>query len=1000
MATNRIDDLHGLLEDLFKAWSSERRTIDDTYRKLHKVAGKANIEPFIRFTETNDFINARKNPDLVFHYGILIYDNYDTDTSHISLIPFKYAYGSKVKDPLFGLNSRLGQSESNARDFLYKNHHNAKIMENIGHDGYVVFSHTIGRRDETGKEDTKTWSLKEYVMKYDSNAVISHEEIDFEDRFEDVEKLYETDLSVLSIFRNDIMVYNMFTSGDMYTGMKIIDVDVQGRSSAYLMVNSNDFGLLQSFMANGHVQLKIGLLSSAVRSLYTKIHSDMQMREAMKSAVSAIMSRNMSHNLGSHYLYYTKNQLAALANSMDEKGPEIRGAAKVLGYMQARMDYLATIVAFEKYPYGGVFLKGQIFDELTIDDFSIRHFQESDKKYKRTTNYLLHNLIRSENFVRKPVVDVEPNENSTDRLIKLQMRLGNEDKDVFTGELDRFDKEIAVKQLFSRYNVALPGGVMSIHAFFNVVENLIRNSAKYMKEDFKGDLVVTIAVNKKEKERKKPYRYEFVIYDNKGNAMSGSDKVCLLEQMNQKLIDLRVLDEKSALDKSSKGIKEMLFSTLWMRAYTYKKNESLADVLIEMDQKSGEEKFREIREHAFEYVAVDDNGKVVADHSTPRDKYPMTAHLGIRFELPEYRMMEFIENRELENNLKEKALNNFTDIICVPNEPNGEVKRRFTRVYHDTARVVDAGNENEMSNAITALKAVLDERFGDIDAYKLVIGGRTESKMKLEDDSWKPNGIYFESHLGDDWDKDYDEMKKYCYCESVSGGNFTKTMEQLCKMKRGEFATEEARYFGLKVKEAALTRITLIDERFYNDMMATPRQDQIMSFKNARLLNLKTAAPGTQAQACDLFDRNDFGDDFGTHFLSIHLGMVEKIVGNNAWSKAFGIIVENEEELVAQEMERQKNDLNDPNKKEDVRKALRAKSLMERLHEMFKTDKGEVFISVHSGRGNFSQDLEGPLRQYPFISVSSIESVLANSKFLLAQLFYNTVYIGKGELNG
>ena len=59
----------------------------------------------------------------------------------------------------------------------------------------------------------------------------------------------------------------------------------------------------------------------------------------------------------------------------------------------------------------------------------------------------------------------------------------------------------------------------------------------------------------------------------------------------------------------------------------------------------------------------------------------------------------------------------------------------------------------------------------------------------------------------------------------------------------------------------------------------------------------------------------------------------------------------------------------------------------------------EVFISIHSGRGNFSAELEGPLSVYPFISMAAIENTFDNSKYLLCQLFYSTIYLGKGVAN-
>ena len=106
--------------------------------------------------------------------------------------------------------------------------------------------------------------------------------------------------------------------------------------------------------------------------------------------------------------------------------------------------------------------------------------------------------------------------------------------------------------------------------------------------------------------------------------------------------------------------------------------------------------------------------------------------------------------------------------------------------------------------------------------------------------------------------------------------------------------------------------------------------------------------------------------------------MIEKIVDNEAYLKALHLEEENVE----------RDDILDI-------KGKRAIALMKKLREMFNTE----FVTVHSGRGNFSKDLEGPLRDYQFISVSALDSVLTNSKFLLAQLFYNSVYIGKGEAN-
>ena len=731
-------------------------------------------------------------------------------------------------------------------------------------------------------------------------------------------------------------------------------------------------------------------IASRIRTKHMKNLIQKNKYESIKYAISAIMSRNMSHNLGSHYLYYTKNQLASLANKMSEHGPEIRGAAKVLGYLQARMDYLATIVAGDKYPYGGVFLKGQIYDELTIDDFSQRHYSGTADVQKRTTNYLLQNLINSENFTRPPVdndiisANNNPNIKEDKKLIKLQVRIEGQ---LFTGTKDNSYEERDIKALFAKYSVALPGGVMSIHAFFNVVENLIRNSAKYMKEDFQDELVITIAVKRKAAVKDRfPECYEFVIYDNKNNAMrrilsksydEHSTMLPLFKLMNTKLKQLKILNSDNALEKSDKGIKEMLFSILWMRAYTYK-IQSFADVLMDIDNKELEEKFKEIRYHAFEYVAVDDGGIVVAKDNTEESMMPSQAHLGIRFYLPVYRKMELQDTDSLKDNIVEIGLNNFTDMICVKGdfEPlvvgndKKAIESIFTRVYRDRHHEVNEVNVNNVQMSLKALTTILNERFGNINEYKLFTEG-------FDGIDAATHGIYFQSHLGEN-NNDFGKMRGYAYSEAVSGGNFTKTIQVLLESgvdENGEYIDDESRYFALKVKESALTRITLIDERFYNEMVSKDKMDFVMQCKNIRLLNLKSTIE--KSDVCTVkqwFDGNDFRDGSdATHFLSIHLGLIEKIVDDKDWCQAFGLLGKNSD--------------------------IRTKEFMAFLRDRFHTDKGEVFITIHSGRGNFSKDLDGPLQDYPFLSISAIENVLVDSKFLLSELFYNTVYIGKGRAN-
>ena len=146
-----------------------------------------------------------------------------------------------------------------------------------------------------------------------------------------------------------------------------------------------------------------------------------------------------------------------------------------------------------------------------------------------------------------------------------------------------------------------------------------------------------------------------------------------------------------------------------------------------------------------------------------------------------------------------------------------------------------------------------------------------------------------------------------------------------------------------------------------------------LALKNIRVLNANIEKEINDAEKLeDLFDGNNFRDNSNsTHFLSIHLGLIEKIVKSDWGEKKYG---------------------------QDSKLEDNVTRFMEDLTRIFGNGK-RVFISVHSGRGNFSKELEGPLASYPFISLSAIENAFNNSKYLLTQLFYNTIYIGKGKIN-
>lgn len=726
-------------------------------------------------------------------------------------------------------------------------------------------------------------------------------------------------------------------------------------------------------------------------------------REAIKSAISAIMSRNMSHNLGSHYMYYTKAYLEQLANSVNDIAPDIRGAAKVLGYVQARMDYLATVISNDKYPYGAVNFKSQIYDELTVDDFSHRHFRED--KNKRTTNFLLTNLILSENFTRPDVRSDEDVSSNSNQLF-LHVKLLKEDNHYvdFTGTwhssklkwfkerrrgkptLPTMTSEEDIKNQLSSLNIALPGGSMSCHAVFNVIENFIRNSAKYLQNDINKEegLVCTLAIAPNPDNSS---LMDITIYDNKKNAnkiVDISRDLTLYDLIIRKLESLVIIDDQDKISKDNKGFKEMLFSSIWMRAYTFGNDKTYADIVSEINNVSyGESKIELIERYGFSLVRVQetpDGGITINKRKVP---VRGECNLGLTITLPIFKQCDTINL----SGIKSKDVNNILNIMADIVEVDKEF---FKSVYHHVfTRPLLKDIASGMSIYDKYHKVVAD-RFPDIDKYAL-------SLEKAEDhynSTPKEFQIFFKRHMSTAGNADPCDYKGYAYADTISGGNFTITLLDLFKKgyENGEYKSDDDRIFALKIKESALTRITVIDERLFN---STEKQDYPwLSLKNVRVLNyddsldesLKEDTRDDERDVSSIFIGNSFDDNQDrTHFLTIHLGLIEKILKNSKFANAL--------------INRELGDIAGSGTYNPL-DPIRVRTFMKLLRMHYSEGvQRDIYIAIHSGRGNYSAELEGPLSKYPFISLSALENAFNNSKYQLSQLLYNTVYIGKGFAN-
>ena len=272
------------------------------------------------------------------------------------------------------------------------------------------------------------------------------------------------------------------------------------------------------------IELQIRSFLAVVRSRRELDLREQSKREAIKSAKAAIMSRNMSHNLGSHVMAYLKQKLGSVAAIMSEENkvlselydgksfkvqsltlteeqknqvemPFLVGLGRFIGYLQERQDYIATI-ATDYIPYGApVNMKDAIYDELNPD---LRYMRHHDGGNNRPLNILLSYIAKSEGLSRENMGATQFQSSSSIRpeieqfatqndilfgYITYKTVVSNREGKIVSHTFglepefcDSFDESLMEMR---RMNFSLPGGLVGRQAIFSVIENIIRNAAKH-----------------------------------------------------------------------------------------------------------------------------------------------------------------------------------------------------------------------------------------------------------------------------------------------------------------------------------------------------------------------------------------------------------------------------------------------------------------------------------------------------------------------------------------
>jgi hypothetical protein len=174
-------------------------------------------------------------------------------------------------------------------------------------------------------------------------------------------------------------------------------------------------------------------------------------RAALRSTVSAIMGRNMSHNIGSHVLARYSSKIKDDLDKVVTTKADHRG--DFLAYLQRRMDFLAEVAtsdqAFWSQPLS---LKEQL-GRLNYEEQKGR-FGTTPPNVDKSVSIILSNITGKES-------------------LRASVEYGKPDQMCSSG------KDYWIGQEPDAIWFSCPGGEVGVHALYVILENIIRNSARH-----------------------------------------------------------------------------------------------------------------------------------------------------------------------------------------------------------------------------------------------------------------------------------------------------------------------------------------------------------------------------------------------------------------------------------------------------------------------------------------------------------------------------------------
>jgi hypothetical protein len=631
-------------------------------------------------------------------------------------------------------------------------------------------------------------------------------------------------------------------------------------------------------------------------------------------------------------------------NTPELVAPYMHAISDLLNYFQERQDYIGSIASNWQLYFGFVPFRDAVSDYFvsTKTDKSASGNHESEH-----FNLILDFIAFSEGYKRE---DIE---------INFEVQANNKNTKLSLDNLE----------------VALPSGITGRQGIYTILENLIRNTAKHgtPREDrpeqkLKFDVIIS------EDDNNKDY-YRMQIIDHSGNATKKTTR-----RINNVLRnDLTKAD--GSIDEHNKGVKEMQIAAAWLRdikPYELREHFELPILKVEVFQekhlkydlylkkpklavllvknKTAKTKIKkalskQVNEDYFTIEAITE----VKDWKSMTYRFVMV-HEGANIEkyreLIPIRIIENITVELLQNVLTKEKLK----VLLYQKWLDKQEKNEYQFNLHHL-------NEEEKPSTLPIGINDRNEKREDCEKELANIGtdvGEIYRKSKILFRKHNDTQTEFERFQKN---KHYDNI---IFAEGISGNNSTN------RLVREEPITE---YWCMKMRESALTKVAIIDERMWKSIKERCNNNkQLLAFEqekyekkhiyiySAEIRNKEFAFFDLKDNKIAYIDEklkfhwND-GAREPFHFIAIHQGLIDKMLN-------YG----NESQLL--------KDKTDNNQKNNI--------LFDEFKKVF---DAKFRYLVHSGRS------KTPIipKNSAFVQLSSLDSALADCKFTLTELLYSAI---------